>query len=109
VLVSGAGAGHPVDKVNFFSFATFSWMNDLMNSSHKKKRLPHEDVPPLSEYEGTERNAEELEALWSRECALYSKEPRLGRVLWLFCRRRVYLTTFIYLSSIVLGFIGPVK
>ncbi|XP_021945783.2 multidrug resistance-associated protein 5 [Folsomia candida] len=83
--------GHPADGANPFSFATFSWMNDIM-SSHV--------VPQLSSREGVERNVETL------RLALEGGKP-VGTALWSLVRKRVYFTTFVYLSSIVLGFIGP--
>lgn len=66
-------------------------MNDIM-SSHV--------VPQLSSREGVERNVETL------RLALEGGKP-VGTALWSLVRKRVYFTTFVYLSSIVLGFIGP--
>lgn len=97
---------HPVDKSNWLSFATFSWMNSFMYSSYRDG-LKESDIPSLSEMEKCRKNTDALEEIWTRERA-FSEPPDLGRVLWIYCRRRVFLTTIIYLTSIVLGFIGPV-
>jgi len=68
-------------------------------------------VPYISKKEFCELNTSKLEQLWAKERALCDpkKEPSFGLVLWKFSKERIFWTTLTYLTSILLGFIGPVK
>jgi len=97
---------HPVDRCSWLSFATFSWISGFMFSSYRNG-LKESEIPHISWREKCRKNTDALEEIWTRERA-FSDSPDLGRVLWIYCRKRVFLTTIIYLTSIFLGFIGPV-
>ena len=49
-------AAMPVDKVGMLSFASFSWMTDIMWKAYKKG-LKVDDLPRISPLESCEYNA----------------------------------------------------
>lgn len=77
-----------------------------------KQGLTDADVPNIPYKESCKRNTDLLEQLWAREISFAdansSTRPSFARVAWLYCRRRIYITSLFYTTSIILGFVTPV-
>ncbi|CAL8127014.1 unnamed protein product [Orchesella dallaii] len=110
VFVETTKAGHPMENANWLSFATFTWMGSLMNLAYKKG-LVDSDIPEVPQKEACKRNTDLLEQLWAREISFAdlssNSRPSFGRVAWLYCRSRMFLTSIIYFTSLILGFLSP--
>lgn len=103
---------HPVDTANWFSFATFYWMGNLMALANKQG-LTDTDLPNIPKKESCKQCADELEKLWAREISFADERsksrPSFSKVAWLFVRSRVLITLVVYMISLFLGFLTPVR
>ncbi len=97
---------HPVDKANWLSFATFTWISSFMFSSYRNG-LKSSEVPHISFLESCNPNTDTLEELWKAELTT-GRKPRMDHVIWLAVRKRSLLTSAVYITSIFLGFLSPV-
>lgn len=107
---NGTAAGiksHPVDTANWFSFMTFSWISPLMFSSYRSG-LNSSEIPFISTAESSELNTDLLEEVWKAELKENGEnKTRYGTIMWNYVRKRVLLTSIVYLSSVLIGFITP--
>jgi len=101
---------HPVDAANWFSFMTFSWISPFMFSSYRHGLNPSR-IPFISNLESSQLNTDRLEEIWlagvKKGKGSAKNKTRFGQIIWSYVRRRVFLTSFVYLTSVLIGFITP--
>ena len=121
----------PLDRAGFFSYITFSWVGRYMRKAYKDG-LKAEDIPLCSTTDGCDHCAQRcsyiyyliiysgfsrkiiccvrVEFMWNEEVQRKGlANASLRRVAWRFTRTRILTSIFLYLSSLVFGFVGPVS
>ncbi|XP_029464337.1 multidrug resistance-associated protein 9 isoform X2 [Rhinatrema bivittatum] len=99
---------NPLDDAGLFSFATYSWITSIMVKGYRHQ-LNVDNLPPLSSYDSSDKNAKRLKFLWEEEVKRVGLEKAsLGRTVLKFQRTRLLMDAVALLLCTACSVLGPV-
>uniref|UniRef100_A0AC35TVU9 ABC transmembrane type-1 domain-containing protein n=1 Tax=Rhabditophanes sp. KR3021 TaxID=114890 RepID=A0AC35TVU9_9BILA len=95
-----------VDKANWLSFSTFSWILPYLIKI-KSKKVETNSTFSVPLFDTTNVNVQLLERIWKNELKNKPENPSFMRCVMRMFRRRLIISCFIFAFCLIFGFIGP--